>query len=120
MDKDFLEMATMTEIMDKTVKFNNAVELAEAFTREIARKPKFADYMVTMKAGQTWIRIFAEIDTPRFKNRHVLAFMDMDGNLWKAASLNAPQKNGLRYKAEDVMTVAVENADPYGAFLYAR
>lgn len=102
-------------------KFEEAVELAEEFAAELNRKPEFYDKKILVVPGRTWIKLVAESTSFHSLNkRSVFAFMDIDGNLWKAASWKAPQRNALRYFANEVLTMAVQDADPHGGFLYVN
>lgn len=68
------------------------------------------DYSLTAVAGRRFDKIV-------MKSR-VFAFIEREtGDLYKAASYNAPAKN-VRFGSESVLTSAVELADPYGSFLY--
>ena len=52
--------------------------------------------------------------------RSVYAFVDREtGDLLKADSWKKPA-TGVRYTGEELLTRAVDEADPYGSFLYNR
>lgn len=103
------------------IKFKEAVELAERFASELNRHPDFTEVEILVIPGRSWVKLVAESTKLNTVNsRRVFAFMDIEGNLWKAASWKAPQKNALRYNANEVMTMAVQDADPYDSFLYVN
>lgn len=51
--------------------------------------------------------------------KSVYAFLDKEGNLYKAAGYSVPAK-GIRYTSDELMTVALEKADRFGGFLYKK
>ena len=77
---------------------------------------KFGDkYRFSAMPGRKYDRIVQE-SASGSKNRSVHAFIDSEGNIYKAAGWSAPAK-GVRFYTVDS---ALYNADPYGSYLYAR
>ena len=75
---------------------------------------KFDDYAVfSVNPGKKFDKIVA---TTSGNHSHVYAFVDTDGNVYKAAGWKAPAK-GIRYTS---VASALANADRFGGFLYAR
>lgn len=90
-----------------------------------ALQDKFADKgdTFTIDAGGKYDRI---VQADKWGSRHVHAFVVREtGGLVKSAGWKAPQKekNGLavRYvlSVQDEFDAAIEDADPYGGYLYA-
>jgi hypothetical protein len=76
---------------------------------------KFADYGVfSVNPGKKYDKIV--VKTGRGGHGSVYAFVDTDGNVYKAAGWSAPAK-GIRYTS---VADALVKADPYGSFLYKR
>jgi hypothetical protein len=74
---------------------------------------KFADYATfTVNPGRKFDKIVAT--TKPGGQARVYAFVDVDGNVYKAAGWAAPAK-GVRYSS---VTDALVKADRYGSFLY--
>jgi len=53
-------------------------------------------------------------------NKSVHAFIDENGDIYKAASWKAPAKNGARFNVVNDIQRLVEVCDPYGSYLYKR
>jgi hypothetical protein len=76
---------------------------------------KLSDYGVfDVRPGKKYDKI--AVTPHRSSQTFVYAFVDTDGNVYKAAGWKAPAK-GVRYTS---VADALMKADPYGSFLYAR
>lgn len=76
---------------------------------------KFADYATfEVRPGKKYDKIV--LSTKLGNHGRVYAFVDIDGNVYKAAGFNAPAK-GVRYTS---VAAALAKADRFGGFLYAR
>lgn len=76
---------------------------------------KFADYgTFTVNPGKKYDKIV--VTTNLGSQGSVYAFVDVDGNVYKAAGWSAPAK-GIRYTS---VAAALAKADRFGGFLYAR
>lgn len=98
-------MATATE---------NAVE----FANRLNIKFTSARQILAVKAGRKYDKIVWTDHDGRPSS--VFAFVERNtGDLYKAGGYNVPAKHA-RYSGNELLTVAVENADEYGRFLYRK
>lgn len=71
-------------------------------------------YHFELVAGRKFTKV---LQSPKLgTGRSVYAFVDADGNVYKAASYKAPAK-GVR---ANLATLNMDNVDAYGSWLYAR
>lgn len=76
---------------------------------------RFGDkYTFSAMPGRKYDRIVQTSVIGNSKSVH--AFIDSEGNVYKASGWTTPAK-GVRYYTVDS---ALYNADPYGSYLYAR
>jgi hypothetical protein len=88
---------------------------AQAFIDGLNSKPVTSEYAVfTVAPGNKYDKIIAQPHNS--SQKHVYAFVDIDGNVYKAAGWQAPAK-GIRFAS---VASALVMADPYGSFLYIR
>lgn len=99
----------MAAIEKPTVE-NFVSALQDKFNRE------GSDHFLSIMKGRKYDRIVIQSGRGQ---RSVFGFMDRDGNLYKAASWKAPAKDA-RFTADELMTTALDKADPYGGFLYKK
>jgi hypothetical protein len=78
-------------------------------------KPVTAEYGVfDVKVGKKYDKV--TVKPHRSSQTFVYAFVDSEGNVYKAAGWASPAK-GIRYTN---VKAALAAADPYGSFLYKR
>jgi len=88
---------------------------AQEFIDGLNSKDETSKYAVfTVMPGNKYDRIVAKPHNS--SQSHVYAFVDIEGNVYKAAGWKAPAK-GIRYNS---IAAALKAADPYGGFLYLR
>lgn len=100
-----------------------ATETAQAFADALTEK--FIPYgeqfpgskrTYAVKAGRKYDKIVETMDADRGES--VFAFIERTtGNLYKPAGWKTPAPH-VRYLGQDVLTKAVQDADPHGSFLY--
>lgn len=98
----------------------NVHDFAAALQVKFNETDRHADvlspYVVTVKAGRKFAKVFLEREGDAYSGR-IHAFVEIaTGHVFKPAGLNAPAK-GVRFTD---MAVAVQVADPFGSYLYAR
>lgn len=92
-----------------------SMDFAEAIDTKFAGRGH--EYLVI--AGRKYDKI-VRVPYGAASGGSVYAFVDRKtGDLLKAASWKKPAE-GVRYTGEELMTRAVDEADPYGSFLYNR
>lgn len=96
-----------------------SVQFAEALTEKFKTESEFTMKRFSVQYGRKYDRIVQEV--PEHSNgASVHAFVEKEtGDLYKAAGWKSPAK-GVRYNGAELLTLAVENADVHGRYLYAR
>ena len=88
---------------------------AQEFIDGLNSKDETSKYAVfTVMPGNKYDRIVAKPHNS--SQSHVYAFVDIEGNVYKAAGWKAPAK-GVRYTS---VAAALAKANRFGSFLYAR
>lgn len=102
-----------------------AIELTTEFVKALNEKHSESGYTFDVQAGRVYDKI---THTYKGHGLAVHAFIKRDtGDLIKAASWKAPQKNAdgtlsVRYNLDEPegFAEAVNASDPYGSYLYAK
>lgn len=92
------------------------IENTDKFVAALNEKMGDENRSFTASAG----RRFDKVIVTSYQNVSVYAFIERGTNdLYKAAGWAAPAK-GIRYNGSELLNMAIEDADPYGSFLYAN
>ena len=92
----------------------NATKFAQLLNDKFGERPNRET--LSIKAGRRFNKVVWQDENAQ--TRSVFAFIERStGDLYKAAGYNAPA-NYVRYPGDNLLTLAVEDADEYGGFLY--
>lgn len=98
---------------------------AEKFAQALTNKFKSDDFASTLQAGYSfevrpgrkYDKIISLRPSKSISSKSIFAYVDRsNGDLYKPSG-KTPAK-GVRYPGEVLLTRAVDEADPYGGFLY--
>jgi hypothetical protein len=73
------------------VKYSNLDAITDPISRQI-REESIANFQLSLMEGSKYIRVVAANGS----SRSVHSFLDLDGNIWKAAGWKAPALNHTR------------------------